>query len=143
MASEPAGDSSDQGEIEMSGDHNMNQFTYGRAISGAERNWVKPGPTQTIETNSAVGRDMDMDARQISNIQDQMGHMENHIHFLLNAIDTLEKRLHPVLREEPGRPEAEVLSKSMSPMANTLQAFNRRLDNASRNLLGLVERLEV
>jgi len=80
---------------------------------------------------------------KLGNIQDQMGHMENHIHFLMNAIDTLESRLHMVLRDEPGRPEKEETVSAMSPLAHALYTFNRRLDKASRNILSLVERLEI
>lgn len=80
---------------------------------------------------------------KLGNIQDQMGHMENHIHFLMNAIDTLESRLHMVLREEPGKAESDGLTKSMSPMASTLHTYNRRLDYASKNIMSLIERLEV
>jgi len=83
------------------------------------------------------------EALTLGNIQDQMGHMENHIHFLMNAIDTLESRLHMVLREEPGKAESDGLTKSMSPMASTLHTFNRRLDYASKNIISLIERLEV
>lgn len=120
-------------------------YQYTNDIHGQKKFYAEQSrPILGAALNGAtIGRDMDMDARQISNIQDQMGHMENHINFLMNAIDTLESRLHPVLREEPGRPEAEGLSKAMSPMASTLQAFNRRLDNASRNILSIVDRLEV
>ncbi len=80
---------------------------------------------------------------KLGNIQDQMGHMENHIHFLMNAIDTLESRLHMVLREELGKAESDGLTKSMSPLASTLHTFNRRLDYASKNIMSLIERLEV
>ncbi len=80
---------------------------------------------------------------KLGNIQDQMGHMENHIHFLMNAIDTLESRLHMVLREEPGKAESDGLTKSMSPMASTLLTFNRRLDYASKNIMSLIDRLEI
>ena len=80
---------------------------------------------------------------KLGNIQDQMGHMENHISFLMNAIDTLESRLHMVLREEPCKAESDGLTKSMSPMASTLHTFNRRLDYASKNIMSLIERLEV
>ena len=80
---------------------------------------------------------------KLGNIQDQMGHMENHIHFLMNAIDTLESRLHMVLREEPGKAESDGLTKSMSPLASTLLTFNRRLDYASKNIMSVIDRLEV
>ena len=80
---------------------------------------------------------------KLGNIQDQMVHMENHIHFLMNAIDMLESRLHMVLCEDPGIAESDGLTKSMSPMASTLHTFNRRLDNASKNIISLIERLEV
>jgi hypothetical protein len=83
------------------------------------------------------------EVEKLGNIQDQMGHMENHIHFLMNAIDTLESRLHMVLREEPGKAESDGLTKSMSPLASTLLTFNRRLDYASKNIMSLIERLEI
>lgn len=89
------------------------------------------------------GGDYMPEVQKISHIQDQMGHMENHITFLMNAIDTLESRLHMVLREEPGKAESDGLTKSMSPMASTLHTFNRRLDYASKNIISLIERLEV
>lgn len=81
--------------------------------------------------------------QKISNIADQMGHMENHINFLMNAIDTLESRLHMVLRDEPGKAESDGLTKTMCPLANALHTFNRRLDNASKNIISVIERLEV
>ena len=80
---------------------------------------------------------------KISNIQDQMGHMENHIHFLVNAIDTLESRLNMVLRDEPAEAVSDGLTKSMSPLANTLHTFNRRLDHASKSIMSVIDRLEV
>ena len=89
------------------------------------------------------GGDYRPEVEKLGNIQDQMGHMENHITFLMNAIDTLESRLHMVLREEPGKAESDGLTKSMSPMASTLHTFNRRLDYASKNIMSLIERLEI
>ena len=88
-------------------------------------------------------RNAGQDQQKMSNIADQMGHMENHISFLMNAIDTLESRLHMVLREEPGKAESEGLTKSMCPLANALHTFNRRLDNASKNIMSVIERLGV
>ena len=81
--------------------------------------------------------------QKMSNIQDQMGYLENNINFLMNAIDTLESRLNMVLREEPGKAESEGLTKTMCPLANALHTFNRRLDNANRNIMSVIDRLEV
>ena len=89
------------------------------------------------------GGDYRPEVEKLGNIQDQMGHMENHIHFLMNAIETLESRLHVVLREEPGKAESDGLTKSMSPLASTLLTFNRRLDYASKNIMSLIDRLEI
>lgn len=125
----------------MIGEYRM--YQQANDIHGQKKLYAEQSHPILGSALNSAGRDMDMDARQIGNIQDQMGHMENHIHFLMNAIDTLEKRLHPVLREEPGQPETEGLGKCMSPLASSLAMFNRRLDNASRNILSLVERLEV
>lgn len=88
-------------------------------------------------------RHASQDQQKTSNIADQMGHMENHISFLMNAIDTLESRLHMVLRDEPGKAESEGLAKTMCPLANALHTFNRRLDNASKNITSVIDRLEV
>ena len=93
------------------------------------------------EYRHAAGQEVERP--KMSNIQDQMGHMENHIQFLMNAIDTLESRLNMVLRDEPGKAESEGLTKSMCPLASTLQTFNRRLDNASKNIMSVIDRLEV
>lgn len=88
-------------------------------------------------------RNAGQDQQKMNNVQDQIGHMENHISFLMNAIDTLESRLHMVLRDEPGKAESDGLTKAMCPLANVLHTFNRRLDNASKNLLSIIERLEI
>ena len=56
---------------------------------------------------------------------------------------SLEVAIEVVLREEPGKAESDGLTKSMSPMASTLHTFNRRLDYASKNIISLIERLEV
>ena len=92
---------------------------------------------------NGAGPVRDVEEPRLGNIQDQMGHLENHIHFLMSAVETLESRLHMVLRQEPGKPEAEGLCNVMSPLASALHTFNRRLDNASRNILNIIERLEV
>ena len=108
-----------------------------RAIEGGR-------PDALAQNRGAIsGGDFRPEALAVGNIQDQMGHMENHIHFLMNVIDTLESRLHMVLREEPGKAESDGLTKSMSPLASTLHTFNRRLDYASKNIMSLIERLEV
>ena len=112
-------------------DLNYDPARYGRNWNGhpfGEKNMMeqKLGAQQTM-----------------SNIQDQMGHMENHISFLMNAIDTLESRLHMVLREEPNKADSKGLTKTMCPLANALHTFNRRLDHASKNIMSVIERLEV
>jgi len=124
----------------MSGDHNMNQRTTGIHEQKFYAEQSRPIMGAAI---SGANPSKDVEPPKLGNIQDQMGHMENHIHFLMNAIDTLESRLHMVLRDEPGRPEKEETVSAMSPLAHALYTFNRRLDKASRNILSLVERLEI
>ena len=99
-----------------------------------------------LKRGAIAGGDFRHDGQEqqkMGNIQEQMGHMENHISFLMNAIDTLESRLHMVLRDEPCKAESEGLVKSMCPLAGTLHTFNRRLENASGNIMRLIDRLEV
>ena len=114
------------------------------------RNWnnqmpeCMKGANMLEQKRGAIsGGDYRPEVEKLGNIQDQMGHMENHIHFLMNAIETLESRLHMVLREELGKAESDGLTKSMSPMASTLLTFNRRLDYASKNIMSLIDRLEI
>lgn len=125
-----------------------NNMDYDPARLG--RNWNNQMPERMKEASMmeqkrrAIGDgDYMPEVEKLGNIQDQMGHMENHIHFLMNAIDTLESRLHMVLREEPSKAESDGLTKSMCPLASTLLTFNRRLDHASKNIMSLIERLEV
>ena len=129
----------------------MNNTDYDPARYG--RNWINQMPECTKvekmmeQKRGAIEgggyRPEVLAQEKLGNIQDQMGHMENHISFLMNAIDTLESRLHMVLREEPCKAESDGLTKSMSPLASTLLTFNRRLDYASKNIMSLIERLEV
>lgn len=126
----------------------MSNMNYDPARLG--RNWNNQMPecmkgANMMEQKRRAIEDGDFrpEVEKLGNIQDQMGHMENHIHFLINAIDTLESRLHMVLREEPGKAESDGLTKSMSPLASTLHTYNRRLDYASKNIMSLIERLEI
>ena len=108
-----------------------------RAIEGSRPDVL------ALNRGAISGGDYRPEVEKLGNIQDQMGHMENHISFLMNAIDTLESRLHMVLREEPGKAESDGLTKSMCPLASTLHTYNRRLDYASKNIMSLIERLEI
>jgi len=122
----------------------MSNMNYDPARLG--RNWNNQMPECMKGANMMEEKRLAIEGsvvEKLGNIQDQMGHMENHIHFLMNAIDTLESRLHMVLREEPGKAESDGLTKSMSPLASTLLTFNRRLDYASKNIMSLIERLEI
>jgi hypothetical protein len=124
-------------------DLNYDPARYGRNWNGhpfGEKNMMEQA--KQIRSQATYGQD-EVERPKMSNIQDQMGHMENHINFLMNAIDTLESRLHMVLRDEPGKAESDGLTKSMCPLASTLQTFNRRLDNASKNIMSVIDRLEV
>jgi len=126
----------------------MSNMDYDPARFG--RNWnnqmpecMKGANMMERKLGAISGGDYRPEVEKMGSIQDQMGHMENHIHFLMNAIDTLESRLHMVLREEPGKAESDGLTKSMSPLASTLLTYNRRLDYASKNIMSLIERLEI
>lgn len=122
----------------------MSNMNYDPARLG--RNWNNQMPECMKEEKMMEQKRRAIEGsvvEKLGNIQDQMGHMENHIHFLMNAIDTLESRLHMVLREEPGKSESDGLTKSMSPLASTLHTYNRRLDHASKNIMSLIERLEI
>ena len=125
----------------------MNNMDYEPARLG--RNWNNQMPECMKGTNmmeqkrgAIEGGDYRPEVEKLSNIQEQMMHMESNINFLMNAIDTLESRLHTVLREEPGNTEGDGLTKSMSPLASMLLTYNRRLDYASKNIMSLIERLE-
>jgi hypothetical protein len=124
-------------------DLNYDPARFGRNWNGhpfGEKNMMEQA--KQIRSQAVYGQD-EVERPKMSNIQDQMAHMENHIHFLMNAIDTLESRLHMVLRDEPGKPDTEGFDKMMSPLANSLHTFNRRLDYASKNIMSVIDRLEV
>jgi hypothetical protein len=134
----------------MSGDHNMYQNDdpgrFGRNWNGhpfGEKDMLEQKRGAILGGEYRHAAVQEVERPKMSNIQDQMGHMENHIHFLVNAIDTLESRLSMVLRDEPAEAVSEGLTKSMCPLAITLHTFNRRLDHASKGIMSLIDRLEV
>lgn len=133
----------------MSGDHNMNQFTYGKAIPGAnqaqrttgihEQKYFDTGP-QPVK---GLLPEQEVEAPYRSVVEQQWMSLEGRIDFMANALDTLAQRLAPVMRETPCKTMEESLPCADSPMGRKLENFNSRINALNENILHIIESLEI
>lgn len=72
--------------------------------------------------------------------RDELG---NNLVFLEAVIDTLYKRLHPVMIDAPSRTMDEKLGRSSSPVVAAFNDANQRVNRCAMNLQDLLERLEI
>ena len=105
----------------------MNQFTYGKAIPGANQATTKS----------------DVEEPYRSVMERQWMSLEGRIDFMANALETLEQRLAPVMRETPCKTMEESLPCADSPMGRKLENFNSRMNAMSEHILHIIERLEI
>ena len=104
--------------IDMSGDHNMNQFTYGKAIIGGEHNITQK---QDIEHYK-------------SQIERQCVEMQCTLDLLKATVETLRMRLKPVIADAPMRTAINTDSKQQ-PSLMTLPTLSKalRYEQSKRN----------
>ena len=110
----------------MSGDHNMNQFTYGKAIKGANLAQCVQEPEQYRSV-----------------VEEQLASLESRIEFLTNALTTLDNRLAPVMRDNPCKAAEASLPCADSPLGKKLENFNSRMNGIQDHILYIIERLEI
>ena len=111
----------------MSGDHNMNQFTYGKAISGAEHNITQK---QEIE-------------QYRSQIERQCVEMQCAIDLLKATVETLYMRLKPVMAEIPIRTASTEVSPVASPLGLSIHQYRQQTTAVIDELAHIIESLEI
>lgn len=111
----------------MSGDHNMNQFTYGKAISGGERNM-----TQNPEVEQYK-----------SQIERQCVEMQATIDLLKATVETLRLRLNPVMADAPMRTADHDLPPVASPLGLSINQYRQQTTAVIGDLIHIIESLEI
>lgn len=77
-------------------------------------------------------------------VDKQMMELQTQLNFLRSVVETLERRLHPVLADVPVKShEQEKLTAAMSPVASAFYEACQKINRESMNLQSLLERLEV
>lgn len=100
---------------------------------------VQTGPQLT----SPVQMRENVEAPYRSVMERQWMSLEGRIDFMANALETLEQRLAPVMRDTPCKTMEESLPCADSPMGRKLENFNSRMNAMSEHILHIIERLEV
>lgn len=82
--------------------------------------------------------------KQYSSVmEEQLLSLESRIDYMCNALDTLEKRLAPVMRDNPSKASEASLPCADSPLGRKLENFNSRMNALQNQILHIIERLEV
>ena len=114
----------------MNGDHNMNQFTYGKAISGAEHNMVQAKQNTEVEQYK-------------SQIERQCVEMQCTIDLLKATVETLHKRLKPVMADAPMRTADHDLAPVASPLGLSINQYRQQTTAVIDDLIHIIESLEI
>ena len=124
----------------MSGDHNMNQFTYGKAISDREHNMAqaKQNDICFIKTNQ------NPEVEQYkSQIERQCVEMQATIDLLKATVETLYMRLKPVMAEMPMRTATSEVSPAASPLGLSINQYRQQTTAVIDELAHIIESLEI
>ena len=111
----------------MSGDHNMNQFTYGKAIIGGEHNVTQ-------------GQDIE---QYKSQIERQCIEMQCTLDLLKATVETLYMRLKPVMADLPMRTANTEVSLVVSPLGISINQYRQQTTAVIDELVHIVESLEI
>jgi hypothetical protein len=111
----------------MIGEHNMNQFTYGKAISGGEHNMTQK---QDIEQYK-------------SQIDRQCVEMQVTIDLLKATVETLYMRLKPVMADVPMRTASSEVSPVVSPLGMSINQYRQQTTAVIDELAHIIESLEI
>ena len=127
----------------MSGDHNMNQFTYGKAISGA--NPINQATSQ-IKRNLGigdVGLQMEETEEYKSQIERQCEEMQATINLLKATVETLRNRLVPVMADAPMRVATGDGPPVASPLGLSIHQYRYQTSSVIDELVHIIESLEI
>ena len=111
----------------MSGDHNMNQFTYGKAISGGEHNITQKQGTE--EPKSQIDR--------------QCVEMQATLNLLKATVETLYMRLKPVMADAPMHTASNQLCPVVSPLGLSIYQYRQQTSAVIDDLAHIIESLEI
>ena len=136
----------------MSGDHNMNQFTYGKAISGGGPNmnemhmtheeWMKHDAYRNEMLRNQV-KDVEEQERYKSQIERQCIEMQATLDLLKATVETLYMRLKPVMTEIPMRTANTEVSPVASPLGISINQYRQQTTAVIDELVHIVESLEI
>lgn len=123
-------------EVDMSGDHNMCQKTTGiheQQFFAEQTRAIRPGLQTKVEA-----------PKQYSSVmEEQLSSLEARIDYMNNALNTLEQRLAPVMRDNPSKAAEASLPCADSPLGRKLENFNSRMNSLQNQILHIIERLEI
>jgi len=105
----------------------MNQFAYGKAISGGEHNMTQK---QDIEQHK-------------SQIDRQCVEMQATLNLLKATVETLYMRLKPVMAEMPMRTANTEVSPAASPLGVSINQYRQQTTAVIDELLHIIESLEI
>lgn len=131
----------------MSGDHNMNQFTYGKAISGGGTNmtneeWMKHDAYRNEMLRNQV-KQVDEEEKYKSQIERQCVEMQAALDLLSATVETLHKRLKPVMTEIPMRTAPNEVSPVASPLGVSINQYRQQTTIVIDELVYIMESLEI
>ena len=114
----------------MSGDHNMNQFTYGKDIINGEHNMTQAKQNPEVEQYK-------------SQIDRQCVEMQCTIDLLKATVETLRKRLKPVMVDAPMRTASTEVSPVASPLGLSINQYRQQTTAVIDELVHIIESLEI
>lgn len=76
-------------------------------------------------------------------MEEQLSNLEGRIDYMSSALDTLEKRIAPVMRDVPSKASEASLPCADSPLGRRLESFNSRMNALQNQILHIIESLEV
>lgn len=94
---------------------------------------IKPGLQTKVEA-----------PKQYSSVmEEQLSSLESRIDYMDSALETLEQRLAPVMRDNPSKAAEASLPCADSPLGRKLENFNSRMNALQNHILHIIERLEI
>lgn len=108
----------------------MNQFTYGKAISGGEHNITQAKQNTEVE-------------QYRSQIERQCVEMQATIDLLKATVETLYMRLKPVMADAPMKSFTNEVSPVASPLGLSINQYRQQTSAMIDELVHIIESLEI
>lgn len=136
----------------MSGEQNMNKFTYGKAISGGGTNMNQMHMTHEEHMKHDAYRnemlrnqvkDVEEQERYKSQIERQCIEMQATLDLLKATVEKLYMRLKPVMADLPMRTANTEVSPVSSPLGISINQYRQQTTAVIDELVHIVESLEI